>query len=182
MLLLLCFSNISLAQSSTLTKDDCNSVTVKNETESKYPSIYILEKENEQGNWESITKLKTKDAYLNFKVKENGKYLVTIKSSTQDINHTNTVEIHCHDKKHNHDNLELYPNPASNFVHLLTSAEIGRASTYIITASDGKVVTTGLITKQKTIIPLNKLTPGIYSVGILVEDKLIQNSKLIVNP
>jgi hypothetical protein len=73
--------------------------------------------------------------------------------------------------------LNLYPNPASAFVHITTSEVLRGVSNLEIYASDGKLVISKSLPTNFTVteIDISKLSSGIYLVIIRADEKLLVN-------
>jgi hypothetical protein len=76
--------------------------------------------------------------------------------------------------------IRLYPNPASDLIHVSLPAYLlsGTASIEISDAL-GKIVISESLTKDASVVKLGQLEHGIYFFRILFNDELIQNGKII---
>lgn len=83
----------------------------------------------------------------------------------------------------NHTVLKISPNPAKEFIHIEYNIKDSfKSAKYEIRNIDGRLVSTGLLKSAvgKINANISSLSSGVYIVSILIDEKLIANSKVIV--
>ena len=75
----------------------------------------------------------------------------------------------------------IYPNPTLNDVNILIDDLFSKSLGYEMFDIQGKRVQNGVISDLITNLPMQALTPGTYTLGILDKDKAIKFFKIIKN-
>ena len=101
----------------------------------------------------------------------NGNYAVILSvsgcSDTSDCSLVSTIGI---DEIKNSSEFIVYPSPATDFITITVNANlIGKS--YFITDGAGKLVLTGKLTSEKSIVRVNELASGVYIIKILNRSK-----------
>ena len=73
---------------------------------------------------------------------------------------------------------KVYPNPANEYLVLITEAEA--SSAFVITDLLGKTFSAGSVVINKTIINTSELSNGSYIIRLLKKDGTIEHKSFIV--
>lgn len=75
------------------------------------------------------------------------------------------------------DNIQIYPNPANDFVTIQTQEKPSSLEIYSMT---GELVFTPVMTDQSNAIDLRNLSPGTYLLRIVLNGE-VYNQQLVIN-
>lgn len=73
----------------------------------------------------------------------------------------------------------LSPNPAGDFVNLSSGKQLLKNARYRISTVTGEEIKSQEIKNNPECIPVNDLSPGIYTLSLISQDNFIKNFKLI---
>ncbi|MBL7918269.1 MAG: T9SS type A sorting domain-containing protein, partial [Bacteroidia bacterium] len=76
---------------------------------------------------------------------------------------------------------KVYPNPTSNFLTLSISHYTTENFSFVVMGIDGRIISTGEITGNETIISMESLASGQYLVNINSNSRLVKSFKVIKN-
>lgn len=76
---------------------------------------------------------------------------------------------------------KVYPNPTSDFLTLSISNYTAENFSFVVMSIDGRVVSTGKVSGNETIISMESLASGQYLVNINSNSSLIKSFKVIKN-
>lgn len=173
---------LGLGQSHKLETENCTSLIVMSSSESKFNKTYILEKEAEDGVWESISRVNSKASDLNFSIQENGTYKVTIQSPIEGRIQTNSTLVDCRDANGDDSTVLVYPNPTKDILYISIEYDEEDIYAYQIYSNIGQLLKSDKINEANSTLTVLDLPAGVYVIQLTKNDFLFKSSKLIINP
>jgi hypothetical protein len=73
----------------------------------------------------------------------------------------------------------VYPNPATSEVKLKIDLPSFAPLSYLLNTSDGLKISSGRIDAEETVIPVDALSPGVYLLTVMENEKILSTWKVI---